>query len=209
MTTPARRGRPRSEGADGRILQAAHALLTQRGYDRFAIDEVAARAGVAKTTLYRRWPTKDHLLVALVARIQDEVEVADTGDLRRDLTVYLGAVAHGLEGMRRVGREAAAADRSAGVVAELVAAAARHPDVGEAVRALFARRNTLPLRLLDHARERGALPPATSSEVLFDQLAGALYYRLLITGAPIGADYVEELVDQVLTQAATPHPERA
>ncbi|WP_030186357.1 TetR/AcrR family transcriptional regulator [Streptomyces sp. NRRL S-813] len=209
-TTPARRGRPRSEDADGRILRAARGLLAERGYDKFAIDEVAARAAVAKTTLYRRWPTKDHLLVALVARIQDEVEVADTGDLRRDLTVYLTAVATGLDRMRRVGRDAVGeADRSAGVVAELVAAAARHPDVGDAVRGLFARRNALPLRLLDHARERGALPPGTSSEVLFDQLAGALYYRLLITGAPIGADYVAELVDQVLNGATTPRPERA
>ncbi|MEV5609117.1 TetR/AcrR family transcriptional regulator [Streptomyces sp. NPDC052225] len=203
MTSPARRGRPRSEDAGARILGAARGLLTERGYDRFAIDEVAARAGVAKTTLYRRWPTKDHLLVALVARVQDEVDVADTGDIRHDLTVYLSAVAAGLERMRRVGRDGAPeAGRSAGVVAELVAAAARHPDVGEAVRALFARRNALPLRLLERARARGALDRAVSPGVLFDQLAGALYYRLLITGAPIGAGYVEGLVGQVLAGAA-------
>ncbi|OMI38995.1 putative TetR family transcriptional regulator [Streptomyces sparsogenes DSM 40356] len=204
-----RRGRPRSENADVRILEAAHELLVERGYDRFAIDEVAARAAVAKTTLYRRWPTKDHLLVALVAKIQDEVSVADTGDIRRDLSVYLTAVATGLDRMRRVGRDLTGEeDRSAGVVAELVAAAARHPDVGDVVRNLFARRNALPLALLDRARERGALAPGTSSEVLFDQLAGALYYRLLVTGAPIGADYVEELVGQVLAgPGATPHPE--
>ncbi|WP_065962311.1 TetR/AcrR family transcriptional regulator [Streptomyces sparsogenes] len=209
MTAPVRRGRPRSENADVRILEAAHELLVERGYDRFAIDEVAARAAVAKTTLYRRWPTKDHLLVALVAKIQDEVSVADTGDIRRDLSVYLTAVATGLDRMRRVGRDLTGEeDRSAGVVAELVAAAARHPDVGDVVRNLFARRNALPLALLDRARERGALAPGTSSEVLFDQLAGALYYRLLVTGAPIGADYVEELVGQVLAgPGATPHPE--
>ncbi|MER6978195.1 TetR/AcrR family transcriptional regulator [Streptomyces carpinensis] len=210
MTAPVRRGRPRSENADVRILEAAHELLVERGYDRFAMDEVAARAAVAKTTLYRRWPTKDHLLVALVAKIQDEVSVADTGDIRRDLSVYLTAVATGLDRMRRVGRDLTGEeDRSAGVVAELVAAAARHPDVGDVVRNLFARRNALPLALLDRARERGALAPGTSSEVLFDQLAGALYYRLLVTGAPIGADYVEELVGQVLAgTGATRHPER-
>ncbi|MYT68119.1 MULTISPECIES: TetR/AcrR family transcriptional regulator [unclassified Streptomyces] len=210
MTAPMRRGRPRSEDADGRILKAAHELLVERGYDRFAIDEVAARAAVAKTTIYRRWPTKDHLLVALVAKIQDEVAVADTGDIRCDLSVYLTAIATGLDRMRRVGRDATGKeDRSAGVVAELVAAAARHPDVGDAVRNLFARRNTLPLALLDRARERGALAPDTSSEVLFDQLAGALYYRLLITGAPIGSDYVEELVGHVLAgSGVTRRPER-
>lgn len=209
MTPPARRGRPRSEEADERILRAAHELLVERGYDKFAIDEVATRAAVAKTTLYRRWPTKDHLLVTLVAKIQDEVSVPDTGDIRHDLSVYLTAVATGLDRMRHPGRDTGRTDRSAGVVAELVAAAARHPDVGDAVRGMFARRNALPLALLDRARERGALPDDTSSEVLFDQLAGALYYRLLITGAPIGADYVEELVDQALARTGTtPHPER-
>jgi AcrR family transcriptional regulator len=212
VTAPvARRGRPRSEDVDGRILQAARELLFVSGYDRFAMDEVAARAQIAKTTLYRRWPTKDHLLVALVARIQDEVPVTDTGHLRQDLVGYLTAVADGLNRMRAVGRPGAGEDPSAGVVAELIAAAARHPDVGEAVRGLFARRNTLPLALLDRARERGELRPDAASEVIFDQLAGALYYRLLVTGAPIGADYVEPLVDHVLAGAAgpaTPHPER-
>ncbi|MFC3575148.1 TetR/AcrR family transcriptional regulator [Streptomyces yaanensis] len=212
MTAPvARRGRPRSEDADGRILEAARELLFECGYDGFAMDEVAARGRVAKTTLYRRWPTKDHLLVALVARMQDEVPVADTGHLRQDLVDYLTAVADGLNRMRAVGRRGNPEDRSAGVVAELVAAAGRHPDVGEAVRALFARRNILPLALLDRARERGELRPGADSEAVFDQLAGALYYRLLVTGAPIGAEYVERLVDQVLAGAAghtTPHPER-
>ncbi|MET7479245.1 TetR/AcrR family transcriptional regulator [Streptomyces sp. NPDC005648] len=203
-----RRGRPRSEDADGRILRAAHQLLLERGYDGFVMDEAALRAGVAKTTLYRRWPTKDHLLVALVARIQDEVPVTDTGDIRRDLVSYLTAIATGLDRMRRVGRADGDTDRSAGVVAELVAAAARHPDVGEAVRALFARRNALPLALLDRARERGALRAEVSSALLFDQLAGALYYRLLVTGEPVGARYAEDLVDQVLAGAATPQPER-
>ncbi|PKW10975.1 transcriptional regulator, TetR family [Streptomyces sp. 1222.5] len=209
MTGTARRGRPRSEDADVRILGAAQELLFARGYDRFVMDEAAVRAGVAKTTLYRRWPTKDHLLVALVAKIQDEVPVADTGEVRADLTVYLTAIATGLNRMRGVGRTGDRDDRSAGMVAELVAAAARHPDVGDAVRGLFARRNTLVLALLDHARERGDLRAGTSSTVLFDQLAGALYYRLLVTGEPIDAAYVRELVDHALTgAAATPHPER-
>ncbi|WP_104630777.1 helix-turn-helix domain-containing protein [Streptomyces sp. MH60] len=53
MTTPVRRGRPRGADADGRVLKAAHELWAERGYDRFAIDEVAARAAVAKTTIYR------------------------------------------------------------------------------------------------------------------------------------------------------------
>ncbi|WP_367046546.1 TetR/AcrR family transcriptional regulator [Streptomyces sp. Je 1-332] len=199
MTTPARRGRPRSEGADARILAAAHDMLMERGYERYSIDEVAQRAKVAKTTLYRRWPTKDHLIVAVVAKIQDDVPVADTGDIRHDLVTYLEAVVAGLDRMRRVG--ASTDGPSAGLVAELVAAAARHADVGEAVRAVFARRNALPIALLETARARGDLNPDARPDLLFDELAGAIYYRLLITGEPFGGDYASRLVDQVLAGA--------
>ncbi|GAA1899475.1 TetR/AcrR family transcriptional regulator [Streptomyces durmitorensis] len=206
MTTTARRGRPRGEGTDARILEAAHELLLERGYDGYSIDEVAQRAGVAKTTLYRRWPTKDHLIVAVVAKIQDDVPVTDTGNIRHDLVTYLEAIVAGLDRMRRVGRGREPGDRSAGLVAEIVAAAARHPDVGQAVRAVFARRNALPLALLESARARGDLNPDARPDVIFDELAGAVYYRLLITGEPFGGDYASRLVDQVLAGARTPSP---
>ncbi|MEU1438705.1 TetR/AcrR family transcriptional regulator [Streptomyces sp. NPDC005775] len=202
MEQAVRRGRPRSEAADARIAGAALALLLDRGYDAFSVDEVAVKAGVAKTTLYRRWPTKDHLVVAVVARMQDEVPVDYRGDVRADLTRYLGAIVDGLNRMRLAGRPAAAGDTSAGLVAEVAAAAARHADIGSAVHAMFVRRNALVLRLIEQARDAGELHEDVEGEVLFDQLAGALYYRLLITGRPIDAAYVDRLVTGVLRGAA-------
>jgi AcrR family transcriptional regulator len=151
--------------------------------------------------LYRRWPTKDHLAVAVIARMQDDVAVLDTGDVRADLTDYLEQITLGLNRMRRAGRQGEEGDPSAGVVAELLAAAARHPDTGALVRAVFARRNKLVLALIGRARHRGALHSATDPGLLFDQLAGALYYRLLITGQPIDRSYVERLVTAALNGA--------
>ncbi|MQY12417.1 putative HTH-type transcriptional regulator [Streptomyces sp. RB5] len=196
------RGRPRSEEADGRILEAALALLLERGYDRFSVDEVAASAGVAKTTLYRRWPTKDHLIVAVVAQLQDAVPVHYTGDVRADLTRYLNEIVSGLNRMRLAGRPATSGDTSAGLVAEVAAAAARHADVGAAVHAMFHRRNAVALALLERARDEGELRPDVEPEVLFDQLAGALYYRLLVTGRPLDAAYVGRLVTGALRGAS-------
>ncbi|MFI8917353.1 TetR/AcrR family transcriptional regulator [Streptomyces sp. NPDC053513] len=196
------RGRPRSEAADGRILEAALELLLDRGYDRFSVDEVAVRAGVAKTTLYRRWPTKDHLIVAVVARRQDAVPVEYSGDVRADLNRYLGAIVAGLHQMRQAGRPTTADDTSAGLVAEVAAAAARHADVGVAVRAMFHHRNALVLTLLERARASGELHADVEPEVLFDQLAGALYYRLLITGRPLDAAYIDRLVTSALRGAS-------
>ncbi|MHC3818213.1 TetR/AcrR family transcriptional regulator [Streptomyces sp. DT9] len=187
---------------DVRIVESAGELLLGHGYDRFSVDEVAVRAGVAKTTLYRRWPTKDHLVVAVVARMQDEVPVAYRNDVRADLTRYLNAIVDGLHRMRLAGRPSASGDTSAGVVAEVAAAAARHADIGAAVRAMFLRRNALVLRMLEQARDAGELDKDVDPEVVFDQLAGALYYRLLITGAPIDAAYVDRLVASVLRGAS-------
>ncbi|MEU2676985.1 TetR/AcrR family transcriptional regulator [Streptomyces sp. NPDC007107] len=202
MSQPARRGRPPSEEAALRILDAAHALLLERGYDRFSVEEVSQRAGVAKTTLYRRWPTKDHLIVTLVTRMQDAVEVVYSGDVRTDLVRYLGQVVAGLDRMRTAGRPDGAHDRSAGLVAEVAAASARHGDVGDAVHLMFARRNAVVLALLDEAKAAGELRADADAETVFDQLAGAVYYRLLITGRPSTPDYLHGLVDSALRGAA-------
>ncbi|MEU8797581.1 TetR-like C-terminal domain-containing protein [Spirillospora sp. NPDC048819] len=209
MTSPhPRRGRPRDAGADEQILRAAEEELLARGYAAFAVDKVAKAAAVAKTTLYRRWPTKDHLAIAVIARMQDEVPVPDTGDLRADLVDYLEQIALGLNRTRRAGPGRDPDDPSAGLVGELVAAAARHPDIGALVRAVFEQRNALVIGLIDRARRRGGLRPDTDPELLFDQLSGALYYRLLITGRPIDRSYAERLVDTALTGVLPPKGNR-
>src|SRR5215470_14618633 len=101
-----RRGRPRDSAVDSRVLDAAWDLLYAKGFAGLTVDEVAERAGTAKTTVYRRWPTKDHLAVALAARILGEVPIADTGDLRADLTGFAVALAGSLDRLRLAGNPA-------------------------------------------------------------------------------------------------------
>src|SRR5258708_29938406 len=79
----ARRGRPRDSAVDRRVLSAAWDLLNARGYAGLNVDEVAERAAVAKTTLYRRWPTKDHPAVALAAPMLGEAPIPHTRHPRR------------------------------------------------------------------------------------------------------------------------------
>ncbi|WP_433243385.1 TetR/AcrR family transcriptional regulator [Streptosporangium sp. CA-135522] len=196
-----RRGRPRDTEVDERVLRAATDMLLERGYGGLSTEEVAERAGVAKTTLYRRWPTKDHLAIAVIARLQSDDAITDTGDIRRDLTDYMEKIADALNRMRSAGRPPGHDDPSAGVVAELVAAAARHDDIGQMGRLLFTRRNALALDLIERARRRGALRPELDPGVLLDQLAGALYYRVLITGSPVNRAYAETLVAAALAGA--------
>jgi AcrR family transcriptional regulator len=197
-----RRGRPRDGAVDRRVLSAAWDLLNAGGYAGLNVDDVAERAAVAKTTLYRRWPTKDHLAVAVAAQMLGEVPIPDTGDLRRDLTEFASALAASLNQVRTAGRSGGGS--SAGLAAELVAAAARHPDIDEVVRAGFAQRHELARARLRRAAEHEGLRPDIDQEVLIDQIAGPIYYRILITGAPADRGYAERLVAAVLDGAITP-----
>jgi AcrR family transcriptional regulator len=195
----ARRGRPRDGAVDQRVLSAAWGLLHAGGYAALNVDDVAERAGVAKTTLYRRWPTKDHLAIAAAAQILGEVPIPDSGDLRRDLAEFAGALAETLNRLRLAGHYGGGA--SPGLAAELVAATARHLDLGEAVRAQYAQRHALARARLERAVEREGLRPDLDPGLLIDQLVGPIYYRILISGAPADRGYAERLVEALLDGA--------
>lgn len=87
------RGRPRDPQTDRRIIEAAADLLRQHGFERMTVDDVAARAGVGKATVYRRWPSKDDLAVAAMERLYSvEFPAPDTGSIRTDLAESYRAV---------------------------------------------------------------------------------------------------------------------
>jgi AcrR family transcriptional regulator len=195
----ARRGRPRDSGVDRRVLSAAWGLLHAGGYTALNVDDVAERAGVAKTTLYRRWPTKDHLAIAVGAQMLGEVPIPDSGDLRQDLIEFATALAESLNRLRMAGHYGGG--KSPGLAAELVAAAARHPDIGEVVRAMYAERHALARARLERAVSREGLRPDLDQGLLVEQLVGPIYYRILITGAPADRGYAERLVEALLDGA--------
>ncbi len=92
---PARRGRgrPRDPETDERITAAAAELLLLRGFDRTTVDDVAARAGVGKATVYRRWPSKEDLAVAAMESLYStEMPEPDTGSIRTDLAQSYASV---------------------------------------------------------------------------------------------------------------------
>ncbi|MGW2852283.1 TetR/AcrR family transcriptional regulator, partial [Streptomyces sp. NPDC001215] len=83
-TPAARTGRPRSAAADAAILEATREALVELGWSKLTLGDVATRAGVAKTTLYRRWAGKNELVVDAVAELFDELELPDRGSLAAD-----------------------------------------------------------------------------------------------------------------------------
>jgi AcrR family transcriptional regulator len=187
-----RRGRPRLDSTDQVIFAAAAELIGERGYDGFTMAAVAQRAGVAKTTVYRRWPSRAHLLVATLSSVM-RVSVFDSGDARADLHSFARTLATAMRvpGTRRL-------------VAELSVASIASPEVKEAFNRLYVQRRAAALETIQRAQAAGELRPDLDPELLIDQLSGTLHYRLLLGGDGPTDSYAERLVDTVLDGALVP-----
>jgi AcrR family transcriptional regulator len=191
-----RRGRPRLQATDEAIFAAAASLIRERGYGGFSMAAVADRAGVAKTTVYRRWPTRSHLVLATLSSAMARVALFDTGDFRADLASFA--------------RTLAAALRAPGamrLIAELTLASSQRPEVAEGFRRLYWQRRTAALSTIEQARAAGQVRQDVDAELLIDQVSGALHYRMLVTGEGPSDAYAERLVDAVLGGALTLAPQ--
>jgi AcrR family transcriptional regulator len=183
-----RRGRPRSEHADRMILLATNEIIADKGVNGLTIEEVASRAGVGKTTIYRRWSSRGTLaLDAFLAEIGEQQAPRDTGslsgDLRAALSEWVGAVAGTNAGIML-----------AGLIAEM------HKDRGLAV--AWQDQVVSPLRahysmMLDRAISRGEIPANTDAGVVLDLVFGACYYRLLHGHRPLNDQFVNQVIDIV------------
>jgi len=186
------RGRPRLPSADQAIFAAAAELIAERGYDGFSMAAVADRAGVAKTTVYRRWPTRSHLILDTLTAFM-RVSIFDSGDLRADLVSFACTLA---AGMRAPGARQ--------LVAELTLASAQRPELAEAFSRLYTQRRTAAVATLHRAPAAGELRAGVGAGMLIDQVSGALHYRMLLRGEGPSDAYAERLVDAVLEGALSP-----
>jgi AcrR family transcriptional regulator len=185
---------PGDGGQDGRVqrsrervLTSAFDLLGESGVSGFTIDEVARRSGVAKTTIYRHWPSREALVLEAASRISAAVDIPDTGSVHGDVTVILNNLG-GLLGTARW----------ASVVPSIVDVAERDPEFA-AVHGRIQRGHASPLReVLVRAAGRGELPATTDPAHLISALIGPLYYRRWFSREPIDEQFVRRLVSDVI-----------
>jgi len=164
-------------------------LLASRGLAAMSIEEVAARAGVGKSTIYRRWPSKGLLaLDAFVESFREQQPLPDTGTLRGDLIAALTAWVR------------AVTQTSMGPMLTSLIAEAQHDP---SLHAAWRERVLEPLRtqhriMLDRAIARGEIPATVDQEVVLDLFFGAAQHRLLLGHLPLTDDFVREVVDVIL-----------
>ncbi|MEU8673305.1 TetR/AcrR family transcriptional regulator [Streptomyces sp. NPDC048560] len=183
-----RTGRPRNAAADEAILEATRASLVDLGWSKLTMGDVALRAGVAKTTLYRRWAGKNELVVDAVAVLFDELELPDLGSLSADVQGVVLQFAALLE--RPETKTALMA-----VVAESTRDEALRTRIRDSI---VERQKRLVLLGRERAQQRGELPPepdaataARTADLIFDVIAGAVVHRALVSAEPVDADWAQ------------------
>ena len=182
-TSARRPGRPRSEQAEQAILDAVLELLPEHGVKGLSIEAVAARAGVGKTTIYRRWPTKTDLILAAISNIVPPGDPPDTGSMAGDMAA-----------LAETQRRRLAGSGLSGVVPRVLAESMGDPDLHKD----FVERVVEPFRdmlrlFIERGIDRGELRPDLEVEPLVDLLHAIPIYRILMSrGDPAALERVPD-----------------
>lgn len=172
------------------VLKATGEELNRVGYANLRVEEVAERAGVNKTTIYRRWPTKAILVSdTLDSHFQTGRELPDTGTLRGDFLAYLGNMVTLTRTSMWRGILSALSGRT-------------DPEVEAVARKLYQRERQFRTGLVQRAIDRGELPRAVNAEVIGDVCSAPILRRLLTFGEDVEAAYIAAVVDVGLAGAA-------
>jgi AcrR family transcriptional regulator len=176
LSAPAKRGRgrPRDPETDAKITRAASELLLLRGFDKTTVDEVAARAGVGKATVYRRWPSKEDLAFAAMQSLySDEFPEADTGSIEGDLTATYGSIIAFVN-----------TDTGASFLRMSIMESIRDERIAALYRASTERREEVARRTFERAIERGEVREDIDIDMAVQWLGGLLIMRE-VTGRPM------------------------
>ena len=179
----ARPGRPRNQAAGDAILAATLDLLGQRGYGALTVCSVIESAGVSSATLYRRWSTKQDLVMAALASLVPEPTTPDTGTLAGDLDAFVHQMAQSI------------ARRREDIAEALASEVKRNPELAAALRETFLVPRLIQLAdILTRAVERGELADGLSAGDALSLVAGPLYHRAFVLGDAVTEDFLRRAV---------------
>ncbi|SRR6266567_1727401 len=191
-------GRPRSVEAQQAILDATIKLLAEQGFDGMSIEEVAARAGVGKTTIYRWWDSKEALALEALQRLYVKAPIADTGNLRQNIIAILEGFTRHME------QDEPLLDS---LRFKLLGDFKTHPELFQMFFSLILEPRLQQFsQMIEHAQARGELRKDFDPLLIFGILGGPFFCRMLLTnkGVPRSQNWPEQVVDAVLYGIATP-----
>jgi AcrR family transcriptional regulator len=196
LAEPAKLGRKRDHTRDKEILDAALEILAETGYDGMTIDMVAARAKAGKATLYRRWPSKNELVIDAVACMKnanlDPATLPDTGTLRGDLIAMIRppSIEDGTRKMQ--------------VMAGLMSMLSRAPELVDAANAAILEPRTEVNRLfLRRAIDRGEIRPDIDVDLVASVGPSLAFHRMLLEQKGVDRSFLIRVIDEVVLPAVS------
>lgn len=186
------RGRPRSAALDAAIVTAAIELLGEVGMVGLSMDLLAQRAGVGKATIYRRWSSKEQLVIDVLQSSAEPIVVPDTGSVVEDLRSYTRSMAERL-----------ASGRMSDVLPHLIEASCYDEELRESLDEFALQRQSTVRELFERGVARGELGPNFDIDMAVDTVLGAFVYRRLMSGAVLDAGFADRLVAFVVPTATT------
>ena len=172
------------------VLEETYRQLTLGGLNGVSIDEVAKKSGVAKTTIYRHWPTRSALLMDACSRLGGTPPAPDRGSLHADLMALAGGIA----------KELPTAPWT-GVLPSILDAAERDPDISAMQQSMHQGHMSPFFAAVEAAKERGEIKPKVLAEDLISMTVGSLFYRRWFSKAPIDDAFVKTIVDAACRSA--------
>ena len=191
MADPGRAPDRRVERSKAAVLAETHRQMTRSGLGGVSVDEVARASGVAKTTIYRHWPTRAALLIDACSQLGGLHEAPDTGSLRGDLHALASELA----------RQLCTANWSA-VYPSIIDTAERDPDVAAMQREWHGRLMAPFAAVISRAQAGRGQQAAVAAADVVAALVGPLFYRRWMSKEPLDEAFVDTMVDQAVTMAA-------
>ena len=185
---PQRRPGGRSSRVRAAAIAATLAELAERGYAALSLERIARRAGVNPTSLYRRWGSRERLVLeAMLEQVADHVPVPDTGSLREDLLAFA-----------RTGAANSARPEVAAMARAVAAQAPHDAELAAASEAFWTERLALDGAIVERAIARGEVEPSTDPTRVIEAVIGPIHLRLLLTGRPVDDAFLVQTVDTVV-----------
>lgn len=169
------------------VLDATMQAVAEHDADAVSVPEIARQAGVHETSIYRRWGTREHLVIdALLAYSQEQLPIPDTGTLREDLIAFADSLAAYLH--TPFGK----------ALARSMAAATDDPALAESREEFWRSRFDLARIMIDRAVCRGELPESTDPALALEILIAPLHFRALLTRRHVNGHLTRRLVNVLL-----------
>jgi AcrR family transcriptional regulator len=162
-------GRPRSIHADQAILQATLDLLAEVGYQSISIEAIAARAKVGKTTIYRRYISKEELVADAIESLREDLPIPNTGSFWGDIDILTNHAAKTIDSP--LGRQ---------TLALIISTASSNPQFAQVYQTKYTKlRREAFSQVLEHAKSRGEIDQDADIDLIIDILGGAIYYAVV------------------------------